>query len=202
MAFDQDPAAAAPFPTMGDPYGAGTRRVGPMASDPDVAAPIPVLIAVDPHPSRVRGTTIVLDDGRGRRNADDDLRHCNRRSETQSEKHCQCNLFHRNLNLHGYGRARNRGASSWRLIITTHRLGIRCALLKKWGRWISPGMRGQSGRSIGDSGGFPGREDVAHALNLGSYAAQLFFKALVAAVHVIDAVYDGLALGDQRSQHE
>jgi hypothetical protein len=42
-----------------------------------------------------------LDDGCGRRNAHDDLRHCNRRSETQSEQPCQKSLFHRNHYLRG-----------------------------------------------------------------------------------------------------
>ena len=42
----------------------------------------------------------------------------------------------------------------------------------------------------------------AHAANLGSDAAQLFFDALVAAIHVIDAVEDGLAIGDQGGEDE
>ena len=45
-------------------------------------------------------------------------------------------------------------------------------------------------------------EDVAHAVNLGADAAQLFFDALVAAVHVIDAVENGFAIGDEGRQDE
>src|SRR5271154_3700876 len=45
-------------------------------------------------------------------------------------------------------------------------------------------------------------EDVAHAADLGADAAELLFETLVAAVHVVDAVEDGLAVGDQRGQDE
>ena len=45
-------------------------------------------------------------------------------------------------------------------------------------------------------------EDVAHAADLGAYAAELFFEALVAAVHVVDAVEDGFAVGDQGGEDE
>jgi hypothetical protein len=49
----------------------------------------------------MRGMVMDLDDGCGRRNADDDLRHRNRRSETQGKQPCQESLFHRNRNLRG-----------------------------------------------------------------------------------------------------
>src|SRR6266702_2106357 len=45
-------------------------------------------------------------------------------------------------------------------------------------------------------------EDVAHAADLGSYAAELVFEVLVAAVEVVDAVEDGLAVGDQGGEDE
>ena len=45
-------------------------------------------------------------------------------------------------------------------------------------------------------------EDVAHAADLGADAAELFFDVLVAAVHVVDAVEDGFAFGDQRGEDE
>ena len=45
-------------------------------------------------------------------------------------------------------------------------------------------------------------EDVAHAADLGAYAAELFFDVLVAAVDVVDAVEDGLAVGDEGGEDE
>src|ERR1035441_6065736 len=45
-------------------------------------------------------------------------------------------------------------------------------------------------------------EDVAHASDLGAYGAEFFFEVLVAAVEVVDAVEDGLAVGDQGGEHE
>jgi len=38
-------------------------------------------------------------------------------------------------------------------------------------------------------------EDFAHAADLGAYVAELFFHALVASVHVVDAVEDAFAVG-------
>src|SRR5690348_662007 len=38
-------------------------------------------------------------------------------------------------------------------------------------------------------------EDIAHAADLCAYAAEFFFEVLVAAVEVVDAVEDGLAVG-------
>src|SRR5258708_18413742 len=51
-------------------------------------------------------------------------------------------------------------------------------------------------------GGGPLGEDVADAADFGAYAFQFFFYVLVSAVQVIDAVDDGLAVGDQRREHE
>jgi hypothetical protein len=45
-------------------------------------------------------------------------------------------------------------------------------------------------------------EDVAHAADLGAYAAELLFEVLVAAVHVVDAVEDALAVGDEGGEDE
>ena len=47
-------------------------------------------------------------------------------------------------------------------------------------------------------GGFTARENLPDAANLRPYAFQLFFDVLVAAIDVIDAIDDGLAVGDQR----
>jgi len=45
-------------------------------------------------------------------------------------------------------------------------------------------------------------EHVAQALNLSAYAAQLILNVLVAAIHVVDAIDDGLTVGDQGGQHQ
>ncbi len=48
----------------------------------------------------------------------------------------------------------------------------------------------------------PFPEDFAHAADLGAYAAELFFEALVATVHVVDAVEDAFAVGYQGGEDE
>ena len=101
MAFDQNPAVSAPVPVMGDPDGAGMRRLCPMAMNPEVLVAVPAMVAFDPYPSVMRWMVMMLNDRRRRRNADDDLSHCNRGREKQSEQPCQKSLFHRNLYLRG-----------------------------------------------------------------------------------------------------
>ena len=86
VTFNQDPAVAAMLPVMGDPDGVLMRWMSPIAMHPNVMVAIPAVIAVDPHPSRMRCMFMMFNDGRRRRNADDDLRHRDRRSETESEK--------------------------------------------------------------------------------------------------------------------
>ena len=86
VAFDQDPAVTALFPAMRNPDRARMRRADPMAVDPDVAVAVPAVIAVDPDPSVMRRTIVSFDDGRGRRNANDNLRQSGRRSQTKSKQ--------------------------------------------------------------------------------------------------------------------
>jgi hypothetical protein len=45
-------------------------------------------------------------------------------------------------------------------------------------------------------------EEVAHATDLRSNAAQLLFNPLISPVDMVDAVEDGLTIRDQRSQHQ
>ena len=97
MAFHQHPAIAAPLPVMVNPDGAWMRGMGPKAMNPDVVLAIPAVVAFDPHPSDMRRIVMMLNDGWRRRNADDDLSHRNRGSETYSEQPCQKCLLHRNL---------------------------------------------------------------------------------------------------------
>src|ERR1700691_6214576 len=86
---------------MGNPDGAVMWRPHPLTMNPDVAVAIPTVVAVVPHPSVMRWMVMMLNDGRRRCNAHNNLCQCNRRSETQSEQPCQKSLFHRNLNLRG-----------------------------------------------------------------------------------------------------
>ena len=45
-------------------------------------------------------------------------------------------------------------------------------------------------------------ENISHAADLGADAAEFFFDVLVAAVHVVDAVEDGFAVGDESGEDE
>jgi hypothetical protein len=82
VAFDQNPTVAAVYPMMGNPDGAFARRVVPVAAIPDVVMAIPAVIAVDPHISGMRCMLVMFMERWGRRNADNDLCYCRRRSET------------------------------------------------------------------------------------------------------------------------
>ena len=101
MARDENPAVSAPFPVVVDPHGAWMRWLHPMAVNPNVVVAIPAMVALDPYPSVMRWMVMILGNRRRRRNPDDDLRQCNRGSETQSEQPCQKSLFHRNHYLRG-----------------------------------------------------------------------------------------------------
>jgi hypothetical protein len=69
VAFDEDPAIAPLLPAMGNPDRAGMRGADPVAAHPNVAVPVPAVIAVYPDPALMRRRAIVFDDGRGRRHA-------------------------------------------------------------------------------------------------------------------------------------
>ena len=45
-------------------------------------------------------------------------------------------------------------------------------------------------------------EDIAEAANLGAHAAQLFLNVFIAAVHVVNAVENGLTVGDEGGQNQ
>src|SRR6267378_3252970 len=46
------------------------------------------------------------------------------------------------------------------------------------------------------------REDVAHAADLSAYSAEFVFEVFVASVEVVDAVEDGLAVGDESGEDQ
>ncbi len=54
--------------------------------------------------------------------------------------------------------------------------------------------------AVGQHHKLPLAEDVAHAADLGTDAAEFFFDALIAAVDVVDAVEDGFSIRDQRGE--
>ena len=45
-------------------------------------------------------------------------------------------------------------------------------------------------------------EDLTHAANLSTDAAQLFFNVLIAAIDVVDAIEDAFTVGNQRGENE
>jgi hypothetical protein len=57
-----------------------------MAVDPNVAVAIPTVMAIDPNPSFVRRTVVRLDDGSGRRYANDNLSHHSRGRHAKSKQ--------------------------------------------------------------------------------------------------------------------
>lgn len=86
VALDQNIAVTTMLPVMGDPDVAGMPGARPVAVNPDVTVAIPAVIAVDPDPTFMRWMVVDLDDGRGRRDANDDLRHNGSRNETESKQ--------------------------------------------------------------------------------------------------------------------
>ena len=101
VTFNQDPAAIALLPVMGNPHGAGVRRMNPISSHPNVAVAIPAVIAIMPNPAGMRRVVVFLNDGRRRRNTNDYLSDSGRRHETESKQQRECSLFHGNFALHG-----------------------------------------------------------------------------------------------------
>ena len=75
VAFYQDPATVPLFPVMSHPHGTGPRRMSPIATDPNIAVAIPAVVAVDPDPSGMRWMFVDFNDRRGRRHANNNLRH-------------------------------------------------------------------------------------------------------------------------------
>lgn len=86
VAFDQDPAVTAVLPVMRDPDRVAMRGTNPVAVDPDITVAIPAVIAVDPHPTFMRRTVVFFDDGRGRRDTNDNLSQRDAWHETDSKQ--------------------------------------------------------------------------------------------------------------------
>jgi hypothetical protein len=84
VTLNQHIAAVAVFPAVGNPDSAGMRWTGPAAVDPDVAVAIPAMITINPHPAVMRWMIVNFNDWFRRRNADVDLRHCDRGDQTKA----------------------------------------------------------------------------------------------------------------------
>ena len=232
MAFDQDPAVAAMLPAMRHPDRAAMRGANPVAVNPDVTMAIPAVIAVDPDPTLMRWMVVDFDDRLGGSHANDDLRKSSGRHETDSKQQRQCSFFHRDFALHGkYPSTRIEEAfRAINFINTRLRISLRGIeksrpLLESWVEsWGIP-IESQSllftfaranannslrtfdaallGGVVRRQGIFrPWCKNVAQALNLGAHAAQLILNVLVAAVHVVDTIDNGLSVGNQRGQHQ
>jgi hypothetical protein len=74
VAFDQDPAAAAVDPVVGNPVRAGMGWAIPAAGDPDVTGAVPAMITGDPHKAAIGRRRTALNDGGRWANANHHLR--------------------------------------------------------------------------------------------------------------------------------
>jgi hypothetical protein len=101
VTFHQHIAAVTVFPAVCDPDGARMRGMSPAAMDPDVAVAIPAMIAIDPHPAVMRWMIVNFNDWFRRRDADIDLRHCNRGDQTKTQEQRKSCLLHRKVILQG-----------------------------------------------------------------------------------------------------
>jgi hypothetical protein len=100
VSFHHHPSAMAMNPVMGHPHGMWARRCYPHASVPYVAVAVPGVIARLPHPSSMRGRTIVLHDRRRWANANVNLGIRNRGKHCERKQSCKCNLLHSRKLLH------------------------------------------------------------------------------------------------------
>ena len=73
MSLNKNIPAPTVNPAMRLPMGTRTRRAFPPAGFPMVCAPVPAVVAIDPHMLAAGSATTVFNDDAGRRNADEDL---------------------------------------------------------------------------------------------------------------------------------
>ena len=85
MAFYEDPATVALSPVCGHPLCVRMGRDNVAARDPDVAVTVPAMVPAGPDISFMRRRSRVLDNDRGRSNADNNLRERWRRSKSTSK---------------------------------------------------------------------------------------------------------------------
>ena len=83
VAFNEDPAAVAVNPVVGNPMRTGMGWTIPAAGDPDVAAAVPALISVNPHKATLWRPAALFDDDGWGANANDNLRKRSCRSQTE-----------------------------------------------------------------------------------------------------------------------
>lgn len=85
VAFDEDPSAVAISPMGGHPLGVGARRGYISSGYPDITASVPAMVSAGPDITLVRGRSGMLDDNRGRGNANNNLRERWRRGKCTSK---------------------------------------------------------------------------------------------------------------------
>jgi hypothetical protein len=94
VAFDGDPFAVVFRPVGGHPLGVRVWSYNVAARHPDIAVSVPAVISTSPHISLMRGRSGMLNDDRGRGNANNDLRERRRRSKCASEYSEKCEFLH------------------------------------------------------------------------------------------------------------
>src|SRR5271155_2463507 len=85
VTFYEDPTAVAVRPVSGHPLCMRMGRDNVAAWDPDVAVTVPAMVSTGPDISLMRGRSRMLDNDRGRSNADNNLRERWRRSKSTSK---------------------------------------------------------------------------------------------------------------------
>ncbi len=94
VTLDEHIAAVTVFPAVGDPNRTRVRGMRPVAMMPDIAVAIPAMVPINPHPSRMRRMIVNFNDWFRRRNADIDLRHCNRGQQANRQQQRESCFFH------------------------------------------------------------------------------------------------------------
>jgi hypothetical protein len=94
VAFDQNVAAIAMHPMMGDPTLAMMGRTVPAAGNPDVMGAVPAVVAIDPDEFRAGAGGAGFNNGGGRSYADHDLRKRGGRHQSSSEQQSWKKFLH------------------------------------------------------------------------------------------------------------
>jgi hypothetical protein len=94
MTFNQDPPVVTMNPAMGDPACVRVWGTIPTARNPDVAAAVPAVVAVDPDVLAAGTGTASFNDGSGRSNADHNLRKSGGRQQGDCEQQSQYEFLH------------------------------------------------------------------------------------------------------------
>ena len=94
VAFDEDPSAVVLGPVGGHPLRVRVRRGYVPSGYPDITASVPAMVSAAPDITLVRRRSGVLDDNRGRGNANNNLRERWRRRKRTSNYSDECQFLH------------------------------------------------------------------------------------------------------------